>query len=482
VLGLALGLAPSAAEGGGEDPQTSLEESAARDPEGVASFARGLLGEDLTRPDALRSLLHAAAALGRTDLLDDAIEVGRPLAEKAGDAEKAALGSALLARARLEDPPDRARLAESARLLAPAEKAGTARATLDLAYARHYLGERDGARAAYERVLDGPEPLAERALAGLSSLAGGKPESLDPETESLLSRHPEQPALARARANAVARAAGPAEAAAFLSAWASRPERASGRLLSDLGGHLRSAGREREAEDAERRAAEHAADPVVAAAVWGTFRRRPLATFDDCDRLERDARLLLGRARDDPFVQAGVRNDVAFLLREVVSGFTWRGEARTQGLAEGAPPQARVLLDRCVALYEESVARIPKDVADRPFAQRWLYAGMCNDAGLMRHYFVDVRDLAKAEALYLRAFELTDGAYMDAYYYNLQYLYGFELPGREETWFRLARRASERILRETADGQLEPDERKREAARRDAEALKALLAARDPGR
>src|SRR4029077_16317405 len=148
--------------------------------------------------------------------------------------------------------------------------------------------------------------------------------------------------------------------------------------------------------------------------------------------------------------------------------YTWRGEGRTQGLAEGAPKEARALLDRCVALYDGAVATIPKDAMSRPFGERWVYAGVLNDAGIMRHYFLDTRDLDKAEALYQRAFELTDGAYMDTYFYNLQYLYGFEKPGNEETWFRYARRAAEKILKEAPGGGFEPDERKRDAARRDA--------------
>jgi hypothetical protein len=98
----------------------------------------------------------------------------------------------------------------------------------------------------------------------------------------------------------------------------------------------------------------------------------------------------------------------------------------------------------------------------------------------VRHYFTDVRDLARAEALYHRAFELTDGAYMDTYFYNLQYLYGFELPGREETWLRLAQRARTRILAESGEGGFVPDERKRESAARDAEALRRLVEERRP--
>ena len=190
-----------------------------------------------------------------------------------------------------------------------------------------------------------------------------------------------------------------------------------------------------------------------------------------------DFRLLFDAVKGDPARGAAYRNDLAFRFREVVSTYAWRAEGRTQKLAEGTPDAARALLARCVALYEEAVALIPKDVLDLSFGERWGYAALLNDAALMRHYWLDVRDLPKAEAEYLRAFELTDGAYMDTYFYNLQYLYGFELPGNEAKWYRLARRASERILKPTPGG-LVPDEMKREAARRDAEALAKTLAAR----
>jgi hypothetical protein len=169
---------------------------------------------------------------------------------------------------------------------------------------------------------------------------------------------------------------------------------------------------------------------------------------------------------------------VAFRLREVVSVYTWRGEGRAQGIAPGAPKEVAGLLARCVALYDGAVGKIPKDDPGASFETRWTRAGVCNDAGLMRHYFVDVRDLARAEALYLRAFELTDGAYMDTYFYNLQYLYGFEVEGREETWLRLAQRARGAILAEAPGRGFVPDERKRDAAARDAEALRRLLEAR----
>src|SRR6185503_1995905 len=88
---------------------------------------------------------------------------------------------------------------------------------------------------------------------------------------------------------------------------------------------------------------------------------------------------------------------------------------------------------------------------DLPFAERWVYAGVLNDLGLMLHYFPEIQDLARAESLYLRAFELTDGAYQDAYFYNLQFLYGFELDGRDAKWLELAERAKDAILKEDAN-------------------------------
>ncbi len=99
----------------------------------------------------------------------------------------------------------------------------------------------------------------------------------------------------------------------------------------------------------------------------------------------------------------------------------------------------------------------------------------------MRHYWVDVRDLDRAQALYLRAFDLTDGAYVDTYHYNLQYLFGLERPGQEDLWFALARRAAHAVLKEGPDGGFVPDEGKRAAARRDADALERVIAARKEG-
>ena len=85
---------------------------------------------------------------------------------------------------------------------------------------------------------------------------------------------------------------------------------------------------------------------------------------------------------------------------------------------------------------------------------------------------------SRAEALYLRAFELTGGAYQDAYFYNLQFLYGFELTGRDAKWLELARIAKDAILKEDPESPtgFSPDEFKRRAARADFDRLSAAQA------
>jgi hypothetical protein len=159
----------------------------------------------------------------------------------------------------------------------------------------------------------------------------------------------------------------------------------------------------------------------------------------------------------------------------VAASYSSRGPARIHTFADGADPRALATLKLCVKIYEEAVELIPPDAADLSFKKRWDYAAVLNDTGLMHHYFTETQDFARAEALYLRAFELTQGSYQDSYFYNLQFLYGFELTGRDEKWLDLARVAKDAILKEdpqSATG-FSPDEFKRKAARADFDRLSA---------
>jgi tetratricopeptide (TPR) repeat protein len=207
------------------------------------------------------------------------------------------------------------------------------------------------------------------------------------------------------------------------------------------------------------------------------LRSRKLGGWDDVDAYVAEYRQFIDAGPDDLSFQIRTRNNLAFTLRDVAAAWTSRGPARIHTFAEGAPPKAKETLHLAVALYEESAALVPEDAADLPFAERWVYAGVLNDLGLMLHYFPETQDLERAEACYLRAFELTDGAYQDAYFYNLQFLYAFELDGREAKWWELAKVAKDAILKEdpSAPGGFSPDPMKRTAARRDFDRLSAEL-------
>ena len=493
VLGVVLGLAGPALvvpRGARADDAHAAALLAApnapdHDPRAVRRAAEDALEVAPDDARAWRALLVAVGRLLDADLLDDAIDRARAVALPAVDVE---LGRALLRRARLDAPPDATRLAEAAQRLALVETAGDlgclggmagARDALDLAHARHLLGDVPAAQRAYERALLGDEATGDLAWRGLESLLGHDDAKLLPLSAELVARHPARGAVVRGRADVVERVSGRAGWVVLLEArdlLATSP-----RTMLALARRLRTADdRHDEALALERRAlAAAAGDLVVLDGVEGLWRQhRPLASPADVNTLVADADALLAAVATDPARALSYRNDLAFRLRDVVAAFAWRGEGRTQGLAVGAPVAARAWLDRVVRWYDEAVATIPADAASLPFAQRWVLAGVLNDAGLMRHYWLDVRDLDRAQALYLRAFDLTDGAYVDTYHYNLQYLFGLERPGQEALWFALARRAAQAVLKEGPDGGFVPDDGKRAAARRDADALERVLEAR----
>ncbi|MBL9087642.1 MAG: hypothetical protein JNM10_10930 [Planctomycetia bacterium] len=448
-------------------------EAPAHDPRAVRRAAEDALERDPADDRAWRALLAAVGRLADRDLLDDAIDRARATARPDLDP---ALGRALLRRARLDTPPDAERLREAATRLAPAETAGAPADALSLAHARHLLGDVAAAQRAYERALDGDEATGDLAWRGLESLLGHDDARLGPLSAELVARRPGCGAVVRGRADVLDRTAPRAGWDVLLGAKALLAT--SPRTMVALARRLRKADdRHADALALERRAlAAAAGDVVVLDAVEVAWRQaRPLASVADVDAFVADADALLAAVESDRARAFSYRNDLAFRLRDVVAAFAWRGEGRTQGLAAGAPREARAWLDRVVAWYDGAVARIPDDAASLPFAQRWVMAGVLNDAGLMRHYWRDVRDLDRAQALYLRAFDLTDGAYVDTYHYNLQYLFGIERPGQEELWLALARRASRSVLKEGPDGTFVPDEGKREAARKDAEALERVL-------
>lgn len=456
------------------------------DPGALRLAAEAALETDPSDAKAWRALLEAVGRLADADLLADAME----RAEGSGVAGLSrALGRAHLRRARFATPADAADLAEAEGRLAGADgPEGPAREALDLAWVRHLRGDVAGALLAYERAMLDDEATGDRAWRGVESLLHGDDVRLRTVAETLAARHPTCGPAVRAHAASLERTSAGAGAAALRRAGTLLAT--SPRTQTMLAGLLRRGADEAaahlEALALERRALELAgADAEVLDAIQGLWRaERPLASVADVEAWLGDAHALLRALRrgrpSDADRALTYRNDLAFRLRDVVAAFAWRGEGRTQGLASGAPAAARRWLDQVVAWYEEAVALVPEDAASQPFHRRWLFAGVLNDAGLMRHYWVDVQDLPRAQAHYLRAFDLTDGAYVDTYHYNLQYLFGLERPGQEDLWLALARRAARAVLKEDGAGGFVPDEGKREAARRDAEALERRRAAAAP--
>jgi cytochrome c peroxidase len=346
------------------------------------------------------------------------------------------------------------------------------------AYALHRLGDVEKARAAYADAA-GRDADVDRALKGLRNLLSKDLATYRSDLAKIRDVHPDSPAVLLF--------------SAYEELQDGRLDDAERDLLHrrDVEPSPSAATHYYLAQIAVKRGDRRAATDHYAVALaleprfpklqgeYETFvRTRELRGFDDVDALVADFRQLLDAGPDDPRFQVLVRNDLGFTLREVAASYTARGPSRIHTFAEGAPPKAKDVLKLCVHAYEDAVALIPADAADLSFKQRWDYAAVLNDTGLMHHYFADAQDFARAEELYLRAFELTQGSYQDSYFYNLQFLYGFELHGRDAKWLELARVAKDAILKEDPKSPtgFSPDEFKRKAARRDFERLTAALA------
>lgn len=455
----------------------------ARQEDALVAWAR-VRKSDAPRVDTALLEARLREVLGRTD---DAIEHLRELSERVDDLELVAYRAELHYRQGWRTADDgslsetgRQHLAQASVLLEHLATAGhslSADARLYRAYAPHYLDDRALARTAY-RDAARHEPVAERALQGLRNLLAADLDEYRSELRELVEERPDS-----------------ATVHYFLGyeQW----------LTGDLDAAEQSLRRKIELEDvpsgaphkylarihATRGNRDAAVDHYAVALALqpslrgliaefeGYVRERELDGFDDVDALIADYERLLQSGPETPRFQVLTRNNLAFLLRDIASTFTSRGPARVQTFPEGAPDEARRLVATTIRYYEEAVDRIPEDVRDLPFSERWVYAGVHNDTGLMYHYFDTFQDFEVAERHYLRAFDLTDGAYQDAYFYNLQFLYGFEVEGREQQWLELARIAKDAILREDPESSTgySPDEFKRKAARRDYERLAGHL-------
>jgi cytochrome c peroxidase len=348
---------------------------------------------------------------------------------------------------------------------------------LYLAYAAHRVGDVDRARVAY-MVAATRETIAPKALQGLRNLLTKDLGKFRDDVERLKQRCPDSPSILLFAAYEELQQDKLDVAQRDLvhrRDVETQPSAATHYYLAQIA--VKRGDRRTATDNYALALALEPKFPKLVTEYEKYIRGRELKGFDDVDALVADYRQFLVAGPDEPEFQVLARNNLGFTLREVAASYSSRGPARIHTFVEGAPPKALETLKLCVQVYEEAVALIPADAADLPFKKRWDYAAVLNDTGLMHHYFTEARDFARAEDLYLRAFELTQGSYQDSYYYNLQFLYGFELTGKDEKWLELARVAKDQILKEdpASETGFSPDEFKRRAARADFERLSAAL-------
>lgn len=346
-------------------------------------------------------------------------------------------------------------------------------ARLQLAWAHHRTGGIDGAVEAYQASYRSDAREGVLAIRGLRSLLARDGKRLVTELEKLVARHPkdEAPAAALTDIHLSTRNTGDALLAAHKRLEASPDD-----VLAIYGvGRVHAAAGQ--LESAKRYfVAVLKRQPNHIASSYGIERLAQTHLAKDPARAVAIYEELIALRPDDPYT----RNNLGFILRDLVSRETVKERGGIERLKPGATKQLRGWLDRCVSVYAEAVARIdPAQDADLTPATAWNLAGIINDYGLIVHYFIEVQDAKLAEQQYLRALRMTDFGFKDTYTPNLHRLYRYVLKDRDWTWYRIAREAKDSILREGRDERgrvvLLPDDQKREAARQDMLAARARI-------
>lgn len=344
------------------------------------------------------------------------------------------------------------------------------------AWAAHRLGQVEDATTDYLEAYAPGTRAGRLSLRGLASLHARSPGTLVRLCLELQRGGPTDPDLLEALARAHAFADDPQAAMAVARARVAGNEGEAPAWLF-LGLIARSVGDRAAATAAYVRAL--GVDPGSAQATQALEQLAQELLADDPHAAVKAYEDLLALRPGDAFV----RNNFGFILRDLVTPHTDLLDEERQALKADAPAFAHAWLRRSVAVYLEAVALIPEaDDGRREVLEDWNLAGIVNDAGLMLHYFVDVADPLRAEALYLRALRMTEFSFKDTYVPNLRRLYGHVLEDREWTWMAIARKAKDAILVEATDPDgaptLAPDEAKRALAAADELALRERIVER----
>lgn len=303
-------------------------------------------------------------------------------------------------------------------------------AWMQLGYAHQYLGETASAREAYEKAMD-LDPQSMMPLKGIEALFYYEQEKYPAALKELATSHPDNVALDFfVGFNALQRKDWSEALRAF------RAFEKEAKTPAFVWVHMAKAyegqGDAANARKHFRKALEANPDDVVAA---DGIDRALRAEHGQGAATSAQAALAMAKAYDELFELAPnnvwVRNNVAFILREAVTPHQGQGAWRP-------------VLDACVEIYEDASRLVERQITGRegttPYTTRHSYAGVLNDTGLMYQYYPAIQDLQKAEDYYLRALDITQDGYFDAFN-NLEKIYRGQ--GRTDDLRELAAAAAE---------------------------------------
>ena len=286
-------------------------------------------------------------------------------------------------------------------------------AWMQLGYAGQYLGETDEAQKAYEKAMDlAPQSLA--PLRGIEALYYYRAKDYPAALVALQKAHPDNVPVHFFLGFQALQAKKYDEAVKSLTAFEKKAKE-PGMVWAILAQAYAGKGDEDKAARLFDKALEHNPNDTVAAdAIDQRLRKKFLGKVMSSPK----AALEMAQAYESLFEKAPnnvwVRNNLAFVLREAVT--------KHQGNAKWKP-----VLDACVKVYEDATQLSEQHLgggreANTAYPTRHSYAGVINDTGLMFHYYPSIRDIEKAEDFYLRALELTEDGYQDAFT-NLEKIY-----------------------------------------------------------
>ncbi len=276
---------------------------------------------------------------------------------------------------------------------------------MQLGYAAQYLGETEEAKAAYERAMD-LDPESTMPLKGIDALYFHLPAEHVGALKKLAKEHPDNVAVWFFLGFRLLHGKDHDAAVDAFKTYISR-SKTPGTAFTFLGQAYDAQGEVAKAKDAWTKALEANPDDETAAGGLdqqlliihrGAAARSPNYAISAAEAWKP----LFELAPNNPWV----RNNIAFLLRDAVDKH------------RGDPDWKRVVAE-CTRLYAEGARLVDEQTRGRestiPFERRFPMAGIVNDAGLMYHYYPSIRDLQKAEDHYLRALELTEDTYGDAF-------------------------------------------------------------------